>query len=156
MDKNILDALIKYGFVTNIDVDPNKYKDVDELINKGIVTIPGAKSRIIELLENAGMETIDVTPKTVETDTITEVKEDEPVTVTDTPEDVTPIDETPESPEVIDEKPVEEAPIEEVPVEEPTVVEEVVETAAEEVTEATKVVEETKPKKKSKKAEQAE
>lgn len=124
MDKNILDALIKYGFVTNINVDPNKYKDVDELINKGIITIPGAKSKIMELLENAGMEPIDVAPKTIETDVITEVKDDEPVTITDTPEDATPIDETPESPEVIDETPIEEAPIEETPAEEPIATEE--------------------------------
>ena len=151
MDKNILDALIKYGFVTNIDVDPNKYKDVDELINKGIITIPGAKSRIMELLENAGIKTIDVAPKTNETDIIIEVKDDEPVTVTDTPEDVTPIDETPESPEVIDETPVEETPIDETPTEEPTVNEEAV---AEEVAET---VEETPKKKKTtKKTEQAE
>ena len=151
--KKIIEILSKFGLITNTVVDPEKYTDVDDLINKGIVTVPGAKSKIMELLENAGLDPVSVTidEKLPLTDTITEVKDDEPVTVTDTPEDVVPIDETPESPEVIDETPVEETPIEEVPVEEPTVVEEVVETPEE-----VPVEEAPKKKKSTKKAEQAE
>ena len=143
MDKRILDVLIKFGLVTNTCVDPEKYADVDDLINKGVVTVPGAKSKIMELLEKANIEAMVVTEdvKMPLPETIVEVKEDEPVTITDTPEDVAPIDETPKSPEVIVETPVEEAPIEEVPVEEPTVVEEVVETPVEEPTVVEEVVE---------------
>jgi uncharacterized protein Veg len=49
MDKNIIDKLIKYGLITNIGIDADKYENVDELINKGIITIPGAKQKILEL-----------------------------------------------------------------------------------------------------------
>ena len=50
MNKSIIDKLIKYGFITNICIDANKYENIDELINKGIITIPGAKQRILELI----------------------------------------------------------------------------------------------------------
>ena len=148
MDKKILDVLIKFGLVTNTCVDAEKYTDVDDLINKGIVTIPGAKSKIMELLEKSN----------VETPVVNEIVMNDPVTVIDTPEVVIPIDETPKSPEVIDETPVEEAPIEETPVEEPTVVETVDETPVEETIEVVEEVTEEAPKKKksTKKAEQAE
>ena len=52
MDKQIIDKLVKFGLITNICVDPDKYINVDDLINKGIITIPGAKERIIELLKD--------------------------------------------------------------------------------------------------------
>ena len=127
MDKTILDALIKFGLVTNIDVDAEKYETVDDLINKGIVTIPGAKTKILEIIENLGVTPIEVNPIT---EPIVEVLLDE------NPIDVEPItelniiDETPESPEIIDETPVSETPIEE-PTEVATVIEEVVETPVE-------------------------
>lgn len=50
MDKTIIDKLVKFGLITNIGVNANDYKDVDDLINKGIITIPGAKAKIAELL----------------------------------------------------------------------------------------------------------
>ena len=50
MDKNIIDKLIKFGLITNIGIDADKYENVDELINKGIITIPGAKQKILELI----------------------------------------------------------------------------------------------------------
>ena len=59
MDKQIIDTLIKFGLITNIGVDANAYKDVDDLINKGVVTIPGAKSKIDELLKNIKIEVVD-------------------------------------------------------------------------------------------------
>ena len=157
MDKRILDVLIKFGLVTNTCVDPEKYTDVDDLINKGVVTVPGAKSKIMELLEKAGMDSVvvEIDEKLPLPDSINEVKDDEPVTVIDTPEDVTPIDETPETTEddaLIDETPAEETPVEEVPAEEPTVIEEVVETLVEE----TPAEETPKKKKSTKNAEQAE
>ena len=50
MDKNIINKLIKYGLITNIGIDADKYENIDDLINKGIITIPGAKQRILELI----------------------------------------------------------------------------------------------------------
>ena len=62
MDKQIVDKLIKFGLITNIGVDAEKYKDIDDLIAKGIITVPGAKDKINELLG----EIADVTPETIE------------------------------------------------------------------------------------------
>lgn len=62
MDKKIVDKLIQFGLITNIGVDTNKYTDVDDLITKGIITVPGAKDKINELLG----EIADVTPETIE------------------------------------------------------------------------------------------
>ena len=50
MDKSIVEKLVKYGLITNIDVDANKYKDIDDLIAKGIITVPGAKTKILEIV----------------------------------------------------------------------------------------------------------
>ena len=50
MDKKIVDKLIQFGLITNVGVDASKYADVDDLIAKGIVTIPGAKAKIMELI----------------------------------------------------------------------------------------------------------
>jgi hypothetical protein len=147
MDKRILDVLIKFGLVTNTCVDPEKYADVDDLINKGVVTIPGAKSKIMELIEKANIEATVVTEdvKTTLPETVVEVKEDEIVEVTEVTE-VTeteaPVEEVAETVEV----PVEETPVEEIVTEEvPT----------EEVAETTEEVTEEAPKKKksTKKAE---
>ena len=62
MDKKIVDKLIQFGLITNVGVDANKYTDVDDLIAKGIVTVPGAKAKINELLG----EIADVTPEAIE------------------------------------------------------------------------------------------
>ena len=80
MDKQIIDTLIKFGLITNIGVDANAYKDVDDLINKGVVTIPGAKSKINELLKNIKIEVVDEPAQEVKvTETVQEVKVIEPV-----------------------------------------------------------------------------
>ena len=63
MDKNIIDKLIKYGLITNIGIDADKYENVDELINKGIITIPGAKQKILELISEESE--LEVEPTTV-------------------------------------------------------------------------------------------
>jgi hypothetical protein len=68
MDKSIIEKLAKYGFITNIDVDANKYKDIDDLIAKGIITVPGAKTRILEIVGDFITEleeTIETTKATV-------------------------------------------------------------------------------------------
>lgn len=50
MDKKIVDKLIQFGLITNVGVDATKYTGVDDLIAKGIITIPGAKTKIMELI----------------------------------------------------------------------------------------------------------
>lgn len=68
MDKSIVEKLVKYGLITNIDVDANKYKDIDDLIAKGIITVPGAKTRILEIIGDFITEleeTIETTKATV-------------------------------------------------------------------------------------------
>ena len=120
MDKRILDVLIKFGLVTNTCVDPEKYTDVDDLINKGVVTVPGAKSKIMELLEKSNIETIAVTKDVTEPfpETVVEVKEDDIVEVTEVDETEAPAEEIVDAVEVVEETPVEETVTEEAPVEE--------------------------------------
>lgn len=148
MDKRILDVLIKFGLVTNTCVDPEKYVDVDDLINKGVVTIPGAKSKIMELLEKSDIEATTVTEdiKMPLPETVIEVKEEEVVEVTEVDETEAPAEEIINAVEIVEETPVEETVTEEAPVEE------VVETPAKE----TPIEEAPKKKKSTKKAEQAE
>ena len=49
MDKRIIDALAGFGLIT-VNVNAADYKDVDDLIAKGVVTVPGAKQKIYELV----------------------------------------------------------------------------------------------------------
>lgn len=56
MDSRIIDALVKFGIITSIGIDASKYDSVDDLINKGVVTIPGIKDRIIEILKDVEIE----------------------------------------------------------------------------------------------------
>lgn len=126
MDKQIIDKLVKFGLITNIDVDATKYKDVDDLIAKGIITIPGAKERINVILGDV----VELTDETTVIDmTITNPDEDdnndnivviqdgaENDVITEDLDDNAPvIDETPESEPVIDETPVTNAPIVDTP-----------------------------------------
>lgn len=132
MDQKIVDKLIQFGLITNIGIDANKYTDVDDLIAKGIVTIPGAKSKIMELIGDDYI-VIEELP----------VKEDAVVDVADTPAVDTPIEE-----EVVVEEVVEDVePAAEVVVE----VSETIEPEEEVVVEETEVVKEapTKSEKKS-------
>ena len=46
MNKQLVDELIKFGLITNIDIDADKYEDVDDLIAQGVITIPGVKDKI--------------------------------------------------------------------------------------------------------------
>lgn len=78
MDKHIIDKLVSFGLITNVGIDASKYKDVDDLIAKGIITIPGAKSKIAELLNPVNPPLILVEETTEETpaaDNITNVNE---------------------------------------------------------------------------------
>ena len=147
MDKRILDVLIKFGLVTNTCVDPEKYTDVDDLINKGVVTVPGAKSKIMELLEKSNIEATVVTEdvKIPLPETVVEVKEDDIVEVTEVDETEAPAEEIVDAVEVVEETLIEETVTEEAPVEEVA-----------ETHEETPVEEAPKKKKSTKKAEQAE
>ena len=147
MDKQIVDKLIKFGLITNIGVDAEKYKDIDDLIAKGIITIPGAKDKINELLGDM----VDEIPETIEP--IEDENDDNTLVLNPEPEpqyinevinevldDKSPvIDETPESEPVIDETPESDEPIVDAPAEESDiVVEESTEAVVEEVTKKTR------------------
>ena len=111
MDKKIVDKLIQFGLITNVGIDANKYTDVDDLIAKGIVTVPGAKAKINELLG----EIADVTPEAIEdenddntlvpnpesqpiNEVINEVLDDKSPVINEVLDDKSPvIDETPET-----------------------------------------------------------
>ena len=129
MDKKILDELIKFGLVTNIGVDASKYESVEELINKGVITIPGAKEKVFEIINkiDGSVNEICHEDKSI---IIENIKDDVKEIITDTPEDVTPINETPESEEVITDTPEDVTPINETPESE-----EVIEKSSEEVVE---------------------
>ena len=161
MDKKILDVLIKFGLVTNINVDPAKYKDVDDLINKGIITIPGAKETINKLIKGLDCTETQIEAKNEpnneakqpEDVTILNEPETSPELVLDTPDSVSPINDTKED----------ETPTENVPAEPATVVEntEIIEEKQEDIvvdepeaeTEAKEEEVETPKKKKTKKTE---
>lgn len=170
MDKQIVDKLIKFGLITNIGVDAEKYKDIDDLIAKGIITIPGAKDKINELLGDM----VDVIPETIEpiepiepieddnalvlnpepnpesqpiNEVINEVLDDKSPVIDETPESEPVIDETPETTEPIVDTPETIEPIDETPeVIEPEIV---VEEAKDEVAEV--IEEPVKKTRKSKK-----
>ena len=119
MDKRIVDALIQYGLITNICVDAEKYKDVDDLIAQGVITIPGSRPTIDKLIKDLEIKPIN--------EVLEETPEVQEEIIVDSPEDVTPLEETPEvQEEIIVDTPEDVTPLEETP-EVPTVVEEVVE-----------------------------
>ena len=79
MDKNIIDKLIKYGLITNIGIDADKYENIDELINKGIITIPGAKQKILELISEELEQEVEPVATVIEPEPTATVIEPEPV-----------------------------------------------------------------------------
>jgi hypothetical protein len=132
MDKSIIEKLAKYGFITNIDVDANKYKDIDDLIAKGIITVPGAKTRILEIVGDFITEleeTIETTKATVldnvvndsedndseDNDSVAtkpETNEEITVTVNDEPAEIV-VNEDPAKAEIVIEEEIVEATVEE-------------------------------------------
>lgn len=113
MDKKIIEKLIKFGLITNIGVNPDNYKDVNDLIAKGVITIPGALSKINEILGKTDAENV------------SEVIIDNSTVINDTPVDITPIDNTPETKTIIDETPKSEEIVTDNENIEPTVIEHV-------------------------------
>jgi hypothetical protein len=85
MNSRIIDALVKFGIITSIGIDASKYDSVDDLINKGVVTIPGIKDRIIDILKDVEIEdsVSETTPEPVK-----EEKTIEPITETIEPQPV--------------------------------------------------------------------
>ena len=55
MDKKLIDTLINNGYITT-HVNPDAFKDVDDLFDKGIITFPGSKNAVVELLEKLGIK----------------------------------------------------------------------------------------------------
>lgn len=159
MDKKIVDKLIQFGLITNIGVDANKYTDVDDLIAKGIVTVPGAKAKINELLGDdlniepdetfTYIDNEQIPQPTIVNEVINEVLDDKSPVIDETPETEPVIDETPETAEPIVDTPETIEPIDETP--ETVESEIVVEEANDEVTETTE--EPVKKTRKSKKTE---
>lgn len=141
MDKKIVDKLIQFGLITNIGVDADKYTDVDDLIAKGVVTIPGAKEKILELV---GKE-IESAVSAVEP--ITEALNSTEPVIDETPESAPVIDETPATELVIDETPEKEVVISDDPVDNDV---EIINETIEEVVET--IVEDTDTPKKTKKS----
>lgn len=143
MDKQIVDKLIKFGLITNIGVDAAQYKDVDDLIAKGIITIPGAKERINVILgdaveladestvidmtitnpdEDDNNDNIVVIQDVAGNDVITEVLNDNSPVIDETPESEPVIDETPVTDEPIVDTPEDVTPIDEAPVTEQDII----------------------------------
>ena len=120
MDKKIVDKLIQFGLITNIGVDANKYTDVDDLIAKGIVTIPGAKAKIMELIgdDHIVIEELPAEDDAV-VDTPVETPIEEEVVVEEVVEDVAPesvvVEEVAEAEVVEEDVVVEETPAEDAP-----------------------------------------
>lgn len=88
MDKKIVDKLIQFGLITNIGIDANKYTDVDDLIAKGIVTVPGAKAKIMELIGDDHIVVEEVPVKEVKDDVVDDVVVDAPAEAEITEEEV--------------------------------------------------------------------
>ena len=56
MDAKIIDTLTKVGIITTICVDASKYDSIDDLINDGVITIPGIKNYVLEVLKDTDIE----------------------------------------------------------------------------------------------------
>lgn len=127
MDRRIIDALKAANLITNVVVNENDYNNVDDLIAKGIITIPGAKSLADEIVASLNI-----------------TEDDNTLIVEDVVNPTPAIEETP-----TEETPMSEPTIEETPTEEATVVEEVVETTETPIEET--VTDVKKPRKTTKK-----
>lgn len=116
MDSKIIDALVKFGIITSIGIDASKYDSVDDLINKGVVTIPGIKDRIIEILKDVEIEDFDseIIPEPVKEEKIIEPITD---TVETQPKEHT-VEPEPKEP-IVEPQPVVEPIVETEPVVEP-------------------------------------
>ena len=54
MDKKLIELLMNKGYITT-HINADLYKDVDELINQGVITFPGTKNAVVELLKSVDM-----------------------------------------------------------------------------------------------------
>ena len=68
MDKSIVEKLVQFGLITNIDVDAEKYDSVDDLIAQGVITIPGIKNKILEIIGDETESTLEPINDTIITD----------------------------------------------------------------------------------------
>ena len=125
MDKHIIDLLIDKSYITTIGVDHTKYETIEDLINQGVITMPGAYERIDALLNSTNIQKeekpiieIMIDDKLILSEPVTELN-----MIDETPESEPVIDETPESEPVIDETPESEPVIDETPEEIVTITE---------------------------------
>lgn len=80
MDSKLIDALVKIGLITNIGIDAANFNSIDDLLDKGIITVPCSKENILKLLnmpEPTVEEEIQVEEKEVETIVEEEVQVEE-------------------------------------------------------------------------------
>ena len=99
MDKHIIDLLIDKSYITTIGVDHTKYETIEDLINQGVITMPGAYERIDALLNSTNIQK--------EEKPIIEIMIDDKLILSEPVTELNMIDETPESEPVIDETPEE-------------------------------------------------
>lgn len=150
MDKKELDLLKKYGLVTDTYVKAENYKSIDDLINKGVITIPGVKERIEKLME----EKIEI----LRNETSKAIKEimDPIKPIFDSSIELTPIEEKSiRKEDAVETKDVQTVEEESKDIEVKTVAEDPVENPVEVITEDIEIVETETPKKtkKTKKSE---
>ena len=70
MDSKLIDALVKIGLITNIGIDAANFNSIDDLLDKGIITVPCSKENILKLLnmpEPTVEEQVQVEEKEVKT-----------------------------------------------------------------------------------------
>ena len=84
MNKDVLDKLVKFGLITNVGVCADKYNSIEDLITSGVITIPGAREKIYELvgeLESMIDNTIEKTVETIKETHVVEEPVEEPVEI---------------------------------------------------------------------------
>lgn len=89
MDHKIVDKLIQFGLITNVGIDADKYTDIDDLIAKGIITVPGAKTKIMELIgrDHIVIEELPIEDDAVEDDTVVDAPVEEESIIKEVVED---------------------------------------------------------------------
>ena len=122
MDKSIVEKLVQFGLITNIDVDAEKYDSVDDLIAQGVITIPGIKNKILEIIGDETESTLEPINDTIITDA--------PI-VDEAPESEVEVNEVTTSEIVVDEAPESEVEVETTEVESDATSEDMEETSDE-------------------------
>ena len=67
MDAKIIKALQNAGLITNVGVNPDKYKTPEDLLKSGIITVGGARAKLAAIMEKFGVVEETVEPIVEET-----------------------------------------------------------------------------------------